>query len=888
MRKLIVFALVLFSSIKLTAQTDGMSYQAVILNPKSQEIPGVNAAGNVFPNKALSVRFTITNSNNVVEYQEVHATSTDAYGMINLVIGKGFPSLGVYTGILWDGTSKDLKVEINLDGSYKDLSNQALLFTPYALHRDITATGKLSVRGDVAFSGNLVVDGTTNLNKSLSVNNGSSTKLTGALTVDGVTNLNNAFTVANGSPSDLSGLLKVAGATNLNNTLAVSGTTTLNNNLIVAGQKPTGLTGALTVDGVTNLNNSLNVTNGSPVYLSGNLEVAGKQTLNDDLTVNGITTLNKSLTVKNQSSTGLTGILTVDGATTLNNTLSVTGGKSTNLTGTLNVDGATDINSTLTVDGATTLNNTFSVTGGKSTNLTGTLNVDGATDINSTLTVDGATVIDNSLNVTGVATFGSIATEGINIKSANPDFVATFENTDGRTGDGLLIKLGRTHGAWNGGSYLNIENPALVVLDGPLNTVKGWLDGGSFSPADLLNLVPVTYLAGGIAQITNAIIGSINTGLGLPRGLPEVAIPQFTIVNEIVFFNGGRWCLPQACEEICDPTGLLGCATVCVPPFEICTPSIPRIASPAIVFPRTTLLPAIPNLIPRIPTIPTNGLPQLTIPNFTFSEVSNSLSKENEYITFQDKDGRQTGTIRAQSTKDFRDNTVLDNVYVLNVIASFVGVDLLDGITSGIVNISNLVDSFNKIGVEYSSGHGDYAEWLERLNQEEYITAGDIVAVKGGKITRDLTNVEQIMVVSHKPIVLGNIPENGKNHIGNNVAFMGQVPVKVMGAVKSGDFIVASKQVKGYGVAIHPEDMKSQDHLLAVGRTWENKPNLGPKMVNTVVGVQNGNWKVSVEKVKQQQLTLDQKILELELKLNAVDKKIKTKKLNETNYASKN
>ncbi|MFM2369768.1 MAG: hypothetical protein RL619_2081, partial [Bacteroidota bacterium] len=36
MRKLIVFALVLFSSIKLTAQTDGMSYQAVILNPKSQ------------------------------------------------------------------------------------------------------------------------------------------------------------------------------------------------------------------------------------------------------------------------------------------------------------------------------------------------------------------------------------------------------------------------------------------------------------------------------------------------------------------------------------------------------------------------------------------------------------------------------------------------------------------------------------------------------------------------------------------------------------------------------------------------------------------------------------------------------------------------------------
>jgi hypothetical protein len=410
-----------------------------------------------------------------------------------------------------------------------------------------------------------------------------------------------------------------------------------------------------------------------------------------------------------------------------------------------------------------------------------------------------------------------------------------------------LIKLGRTHGAWNGGSYLNIENPALVVLDGPLNTVKGWLDGGSFSPADLLNLVPATYLAGGLAQLTNTIIGSINTGLGLPKGLDAIVIPKVSLLPATTIFGG---------LSMPDPI-----------------PNIPSITIPKIEIGPLQVLPAIPNLIPRIPTIPTDGLPQLTIPNFTFSEVSNSLSKENEYITFQDKDGRQTGTIRAQSTKDFRDNTVLDNVYVLNVVASFVGVDLLQGITSGIVNISNLVDSFNKIGVEYSSGHGDYAEWLERFNQEEYITAGDIVAVKGGKITRDLTDVEQIMVVSHKPIILGNTPEEGKAYMGNNVAFMGQVPVKVMGAVKSGDFIVASKEVKGYGVAIHPEDMKAEDHTLAVGRSWENKPNLGPKMVNTVVGIDNGDWVKIITKIEKKQKEYEDKFNSMEARVNGLNKK---------------
>ena len=870
MKKLILFVLLLFITVNITAQTDGLSYQAVIINPTTQEIPGVNSSGNTYPNKSLSVRFTISNSSGV-EYQEEQTTSTDAYGMINLTIGQGSYLRVPFTDINWDGAQKELKVEINLDGDYKVLSSQPLLYVPYAFHRDLTASGKLSVAGDVGFTSDLEVDGATNLNSSFTINNESPTKLSGTLDVDGVTTLENSLTVNNQSPTVLSGIITVEGATKLNNTLdvqsvtklnntlTVEGAATLNNNLTVTGQKPTSLTGTLTVDGVSTFNNVLNVNNQKSTLLTGTLAVERATTLENSLTVEGATTLNNSLDVKNQSPTKLTGTLAVDGATDIKNTLTVEGAATLNNNLTVTGQKPTSLTGTLTVGGISNFNNVLNVNNQSPTKLTGTLAVDGVTDIKNTLTVDdttnlkstltvgGATQINNSLNVTGTTTLEGLDIKVLDIKSDNASFVATFENTNGSNGDGLLIKLGRTHGAWNGGSYLNLQNPMLAAYDAPLNTVKGWLNGGTFTPIQLFALMPQRFIVGAMAQIANGIVDGINDEMGLPFNFPEITVPYTSVTPEFLIWGG-----------------------VNLSPIPI---TIPRIAVPAINIPRIPILPAIPNLIPRIPQIPTAGLPTLSIPNFTFSTPSNSLSKENQYITFEDKDGRRTGTIRAQSTEDFRDNTVLDNVYLLNVMSSFVGIDLLDGIVAGTVEISNLVDSFNKIGVEYSSGHGDYAEWLERIDVSEYLTAGDIVAIKGGKITRDLTDVEQIMVVSHKPIILGNAPELEQEYKGNNIAFMGQVPVKVMGAVQTGDYIVANSEIKGYGVAIHPEAMTAADFTLAVGRSWGNNPAAGPKMINTVVGVHNGDWAKIIKKIEAKQKSYEHKFKKLETAVNSLDKK---------------
>jgi hypothetical protein len=1046
------------------AQTDGLSYQAVIIDPSVQELPGADISNNVLENAQVALRFTITDSGNGVEYQEVHTTTTDAFGMINLVIGQGNPSIGLFTEIQWDGNGKSLQVELNLDGDYSTLNNQDLFFVPFAFHRNIIATGDMIIDGQVQFNGNLEVDGQTTLEDALQVTNTSMSELTGTLEVDQETTFNSAVLVGNQSPTNMSGTLTVEGVTGLNNALNVAGETTINNTMTVTQQGATTLTGtldvvgdtnlnqdvtmgelnasgtvdvagmmntngdltvngitvlnndfsvqnqgeslltgtltvsqeavlrnklrvlgvteiydpfnvysnarlpdaymsgSLTVDGETNLNSSLTVNNQSPTVFTGslevqgdttftgNLEVDGTTTLNDALTVtsgsptlltgtldvdqatgfhdaltvdgatllnstlevanasasnltgtlnvDGVTTLNNTLDVTNGSTTNLTGALNVDlatdlndtlnvdGVTTLNNTLDVTNGSATNLTGALNVDLATDLNNTLNVDSATTLNNTLDVTNGSATNLTGALNADLATDFNSTLTVDGATTINNDLTVTGTAALGTINTMELTVASDSGNFVSTLNNINAGNGDGLLIKLGKNHGAWNGGSYLNLPNPGAILLDGPVTTVQGWLNGGTFAPTDLLTLVPASALAGGIATISNEVIGAMNDALGVVQ-IPSISFDGIVFIDEYTVFSGGSWCLPQACTEVCDPTGILGCATVCVPPIAICTPDIPTITFPEIGFPATTLYNGSGRLIPEIPEIPISGLQMLEIPNFSFSVVSNSLSSENEYITFQDKDGRQTGSIRAQSTQDFRDNTILDNVYVINVASSFVGIDLLDGVTSGIVEITNLVDDFNKLGVEYSSGRGDYAEWLERVDVNEYLTAGDIVAVKGGKITKDLVGAEQMMVVSYKPIVLGNEPKDSENYIGNTVAFMGQVPVKVLGPVHTGDYIVAHPEAQGYGKAISPNDMKAQDFVLAVGRSWEEKLNAGLKMVNTVVGTQNGDWSLSVRTLQKKQEQLNDDLDTLEAKLKRLSQTRKAITINEMTYASK-
>ena len=689
MRKLLTLILFIFCiNIKGYSQTDGINYQAVIIDPDPEEIPGIDVTGNILPNKEIKVRFSISDVSGNLDFQEIHTTSTDEYGMINLVIGKGSSVKGVFNEIYWDGSTKNLKVEINLDGSYSDLSDQALLFVPYAYHRDILASGDLSV------DGNSLLKGKLDINNDLNV--GGNTKITGGLTVEDITLLNADLIVANSSVSEL------------------------------------------------------------------------------------------------------TGDLSVEGKTTLKSSLDVTDSSSTNLTGSLDVGGNASLKGDLNLDGDLKLNNTIS------------------------------------------------------IESSNERFLATINNKDGGEGDGLLIKLGRTHSAWNGSGFVSAPMPTTEPYKDLLQLLRDLIDGKKkpeeLTPLDLVKAAPNSMIAAAGQDITNRITSEIN------KIMPKVNIPKI----EVPRIQTPRINFPRQTVKVAGSTYTV-------------TNSF-TLANPQTIYPGETLFEG-GDVPPDIPQINIPGLPDLPDLRIIVENVNNSLGNNNEYVRFEDKDGRRMGTIQAENLSEWRDRTFLNDVYLLDLIASFVGVDPLQAIIGANAAASNFLYQYNILGVSYVSGHGDYAEWLERENHSEYLTAGDIVAVKGAKITKDLKDLEQVMVVSHKPIVLGNIPEEGKTHLGNNVAFMGQVPVKVIGPVSSGDYIVAHGEISGYGKAINPKEMISEKFRFAVGRSWDTNLNDGPKLVNTVVGVHNGDWVNIIKKFELQQKKFENKLNEFENTVNELVEK---------------
>ena len=167
--------------------------------------------------------------------------------------------------------------------------------------------------------------------------------------------------------------------------------------------------------------------------------------------------------------------------------------------------------------------------------------------------------------------------------------------------------------------------------------------------------------------------------------------------------------------------------------------------------------------------------------------------------------------------------------------------------------VATQVFLFTQLGVTYQSGSGDYAEWLKRTNLSEPIESCDIVGVFGGKVTKATEGAEQILVISHSPIVLGNMPQEGQEHEYEKVAFLGQVPVNVIGIVNEGDYIIPSGFEDGTGIAVSPELMTADEYARVVGRAWSGSRNPLVKRVNVAIGLNSGDV-VNVIRKQQREL----------------------------------
>ena len=95
MKKATLLILLLFVSSIFYAQSSGITYQAIIYNPNGEVIPGYNNANSPLANKNVCLQFSIVDTASQTEYQEKITTTTDEFGMVNLVIGTGIQTGGI-------------------------------------------------------------------------------------------------------------------------------------------------------------------------------------------------------------------------------------------------------------------------------------------------------------------------------------------------------------------------------------------------------------------------------------------------------------------------------------------------------------------------------------------------------------------------------------------------------------------------------------------------------------------------------------------------------------------------------------------------------------------------------------------------------------------------
>ena len=543
-----------------------------------------------------------------------------------------------------------------------------------------------------------------------------------------------------------------------------------------------------------------------------------------------------------------TGEVSIDSDLSIGNDLDV--GNNTSIGNDLDVSNNTSIGNDLDVSNNTSIGNDLNVS--NNTSIGNDLNVSNNTSIGNDLDVSNNTSIGNDLDVSNNTSIGQgLDVQGVtqlhddlNVTKADTGFIATFQNNNDGPGDGILIQLGKGATKKNDAAqiaHVAAKNYVGTATSSDLDNMKKLITGQIESIDDdwIANLAIPTdpaelqeYLeaiANGACALVKGIAPTLDNlleaGLQAIVDLIFYPIDSFVLAIDVAAgFFSDDWI--AACDDdvVEEATGS----------DEGCLSIAPSITFNYIEQGTSALCDAL-----GLNDSPFSDLNSLNLGDW--EDVMDPLKKENAFIQFADEEGWKMGAITAQSAEEWA-TAYLDPVFLYNLYATFRKLDKA-GIPAEVKKQTTAIaKAYVAIGVSYSSGNGDYAEWLEREDPNEHIEAGDVVGVKAGRITRNLADCEQVMAISAKPIVLGNIPEEGKEQNGNNVAFMGQIPVKTMGPVESGDYIVGTGNVLGYAVAVHPEEMTLEDFHNTVGRSWESVDQQGPHMVNTVIGMHNGDY----------------------------------------------
>ena len=125
----ITFSVILFSQVP-----QSFSYQTIIRD----------ANWNPLSNQSVGIRISILEdfTNGVLSYQEEHIANTSQIGLVNLSIGTGVVTSGVFNTIDWGNHNYFIEVAVDVNGgtNYIVMGTSQLRSVPYALYAESSGT----------------------------------------------------------------------------------------------------------------------------------------------------------------------------------------------------------------------------------------------------------------------------------------------------------------------------------------------------------------------------------------------------------------------------------------------------------------------------------------------------------------------------------------------------------------------------------------------------------------------------------------------------------------------------------------------------------------------------------------------------------------------------
>ncbi|MFN0037501.1 MAG: tail fiber domain-containing protein [Saprospiraceae bacterium] len=132
------------AALPLVAQNvpQGINYQCIVRD---------NQSGAPITNQTVTLLISVRSgsASGQVEYTEKHVSSSNEFGLVNLVLGRGQALMGDFPGIAWGASAKFMTISLETSpNNFDEVGSSELLSVPYALYAQNAVNGGGGGNGD--------------------------------------------------------------------------------------------------------------------------------------------------------------------------------------------------------------------------------------------------------------------------------------------------------------------------------------------------------------------------------------------------------------------------------------------------------------------------------------------------------------------------------------------------------------------------------------------------------------------------------------------------------------------------------------------------------------------------------------------------------------------